>query len=468
MGSQKKLIAFLILTLTVAGVTCAAYMGAATSFPQNSSSENSANGALLFEIGVHIEPLRGQGRGQGDYNQQAFFERHVEDIRILARLVERYGGKLTVQAQTPFTLVAIRSGETLFADLESRDHEIALHFHEDAHLGANPETLPVGTWAATLAQEISYLKQAGATRVRYWSGGNLYPGVLDAAAVAGLDVMSDWKNPHTQQTNRLVVGVNPWRPSAGPSERDLAAFARHDSHGMIIYLPDGLYDPEGFASKRQIARKGGAPAYFDFITESLERSLRAAQPDRVNVFHITIHPGEFRGVAAEPYAAVDRFLAKVVNPLVVAGKVRWATFSEMADAFVRWEKTHPGVNPRKGARVDSVHVDLASLGKVERDITYCTVDSVPLKMNVYHPITAEQPVPALVYVHGGGWTGGDKASGAMEIRELVKRGYIVAAVNYRLAPEYKFPAQIEDMKCAVRFLRTNAQVYGLDADRIGA
>ena len=52
--------------------------------------------------------------------------------------------------------------------------------------------------------------------------------------------------------------------------------------------------------------------------------------------------------------------------------------------------------------------------------------------------------------------------------ELTQRGYLVASLNYRLAPKYKFPAQIEDVKCAIRHLRANAAEYNLDPDRIGA
>jgi len=459
MTMRKTLIAIMIVTLVLAGATYAVYMG---SIPylmalDGNSAENSAEPVLLFGIGIHIEPL-------GEYNQKVFFQHHVEDIRMLAGMAEKYGGVLTVQAQTPFTLMAIQSRETLFADLEAHGHEIALHFHEEAHLGQNPEALPVETWAEAMSQEISYIKQAGATKVLYWSGGNLYPGILDAVALAGLDVMSDWKNPHTQQTDALVVGVDPWRPAGGPTENSLVLFAKHDPQGKIVFLPDGSYDPQGFAAKRQMIAKGGDQAYFDFIKESLERSLDAAQPDRVNVFHITIHPGEFRGDPAHPYSVVDRFLAEVVNPLVVSGKVRWATFSQMADDFAGWEKTHPGVDPRNSG----VSIDQAS--KVERDATYCTVDGVQLKMDIYYPTTDKKPQPVLVYVHGGGWTKGNKGSGAgsLDIRELVRRGYFVAAINYRLAPQYKFPAQIEDVKCAIRFLRANAEKYGIDSERIGA
>ncbi len=61
---------------------------------------------------------------------------------------------------------------------------------------------------------------------------------------------------------------------------------------------------------------------------------------------MTVHPGEYRGTSGAPYALFDRWLAEVVDPLVAARKVRWATFGAMADAFVEWERSHAGVDPR--------------------------------------------------------------------------------------------------------------------------
>ena len=84
------------------------------------------------------------------------------------------------------------------------------------------------------------------------------------------------------------------------------------------------------------------------------------------------------------------------------------------------------------------------------------------------PLAARAPV--VVNIHGGSWRGGDKAQSENqpEIEDLAQRGFLVASVNYRLAPTYKFPAQIEDVKCAVRFLRANASRYQLNPDHIGA
>jgi acetyl esterase/lipase len=105
------------------------------------------------------------------------------------------------------------------------------------------------------------------------------------------------------------------------------------------------------------------------------------------------------------------------------------------------------------------------------DLTYCTTsDGVKLTMDLYQPRKMTAPAPAVLYVHGGGWTGGDKSDGAgLLFKEaLVRSGYIMAAINYRLAPKYTFPAQIEDVKCAVRHLRANAAIYNIDPERIGA
>src|SRR4051812_9694192 len=78
-------------------------------------------------------------------------------------------------------------------------------------------------------------------------------------------------------------------------------------------------------------------------------------------------------------------------------------------------------------------------GAVLRDVIYCTPGGLALKMDLYPPLnTPAGPTPVAVYVHGGGWSAGDKAdgSGALDIPELRDRGYLVAAVNYRLAPQY--------------------------------
>ena len=116
-------------------------------------------------------------------------------------------------------------------------------------------------------------------------------------------------------------------------------------------------------------------------------------------------------------------------------------------------------------------VNLPKPGETERDLTYCTTESgIELKLDISYPENLDSPAALVMYVHGGGWVSGDKNSGVGRrfLPFLLEQGYIVAAINYRLAPDHSFPAQIRDVKCAVRYLRANAQAYQLDPQRIGA
>lgn len=105
-------------------------------------------------------------------------------------------------------------------------------------------------------------------------------------------------------------------------------------------------------------------------------------------------------------------------------------------------------------------------GATLTDTEYCSIDSVSLKADIHYPVGVGPFIP-LVFVHGGGWTGGSKADMSNYVNAMTDAGYLVMAVDYRLAPTYKFPAQIQDIKCAVRYLRANANYYNIDAEKIG-
>jgi acetyl esterase/lipase len=102
------------------------------------------------------------------------------------------------------------------------------------------------------------------------------------------------------------------------------------------------------------------------------------------------------------------------------------------------------------------------------DLAYAEV-SPTQKLDLYLPQGAG-PFPAVIIVHGGGFMFGDKADPISKAGtdQLLDRGYAVAVVNYRLSGEAKAPAQIWDMKTAVRWLRAHAREYHLNADKFGA
>jgi acetyl esterase/lipase len=116
-------------------------------------------------------------------------------------------------------------------------------------------------------------------------------------------------------------------------------------------------------------------------------------------------------------------------------------------------------------------------------VTYCTQQGTRLAMDLYAPSAgAARPAPAVLYVHGGGFVLGDRtlgglggglanATGALlpQLRAaLNRRGFLVASIDYRLPPLSPWPAQLQDARCAVRFLRTHAGALGIDPGRIGA
>jgi acetyl esterase/lipase len=107
-----------------------------------------------------------------------------------------------------------------------------------------------------------------------------------------------------------------------------------------------------------------------------------------------------------------------------------------------------------------------TLGTADRDLTYC--NSQTLDLYIPH-VAGTRPVPLAIYVHGGGMTAGDKSDiSPIFLDALASAGYVVASVNYRLAPESKFPAQIEDVKCAIRYLRNHAPMYRVNGNEIFA
>jgi acetyl esterase/lipase len=103
--------------------------------------------------------------------------------------------------------------------------------------------------------------------------------------------------------------------------------------------------------------------------------------------------------------------------------------------------------------------------KVDRDLEYARVGGLSLKLDVYVPENAATPLPLLVWLHGGGWSEGSKTlcPGLF----FSSRGYVLASIDYRLTDVAPFPAQIEDCRAAIRWLRANASKYHIDPQRIG-
>lgn len=112
------------------------------------------------------------------------------------------------------------------------------------------------------------------------------------------------------------------------------------------------------------------------------------------------------------------------------------------------------------------NADTSAINKKYLDVAYAS-KSAAQKLDIYIPNSGTAPFPVVIQIHGGAFMSGDKASGELTpVLSALDRGYAVVSVNYRLSGEAKFPAQINDVKAAIRYIRANAAKYNLNADKI--
>lgn len=128
---------------------------------------------------------------------------------------------------------------------------------------------------------------------------------------------------------------------------------------------------------------------------------------------------------------------------------------------------------QKFVRVDeaSIRIPRADVSHIRRkwlDIAYASTSQAQ-KLDLYLPEEGDGPFPVIVHIHGGGFAIGDKRDiHLLPLLRGLQRGYAVASVNYRLSGEAIFPAGLQDVKAAIRWLRANSDQHQLDGDRIVA
>jgi len=110
---------------------------------------------------------------------------------------------------------------------------------------------------------------------------------------------------------------------------------------------------------------------------------------------------------------------------------------------------------------------LAEGVEIARDVVYAQMGGRELALDLYWHPAADEPEPLVIWVHGGAWMSGNK-TWMPPVLYLLDNGFAMASIDYRLSQEALFPAQIEDCKAAIRWLRANAARYNLNPDRIGA
>ena len=112
--------------------------------------------------------------------------------------------------------------------------------------------------------------------------------------------------------------------------------------------------------------------------------------------------------------------------------------------------------------------------RLEEDIVFASPGGVELALDVFRPVGAAAAkatggaLPAVVYVHGGGWRGGSRRAFWRHAAYFAERGWLGITPTYRFTPDHRYPAQLEDAQAAVRWLRERAGAFGIDPERVVA
>lgn len=147
-----------------------------------------------------------------------------------------------------------------------------------------------------------------------------------------------------------------------------------------------------------------------------------------------------------------------VCPLLVSLSLCFAVNGQAADAKAK---------SRASVSRTVVPTETLALLESHTNLTYARYGDRELQFDLYRPAKRGEKLPAIVCIHGGGWFQGNRNAMTPLAQTLAAKGFVTVTLSYRLSGEKKFPAQIEDCKAAVRWLRANADKFGVRSDAIG-
>jgi acetyl esterase/lipase len=122
--------------------------------------------------------------------------------------------------------------------------------------------------------------------------------------------------------------------------------------------------------------------------------------------------------------------------------------------------------PLAAAQSPDWALEFANHYAVQANIVYNVANNYENKLDLYARRDVRDPQPALIYIHGGGWTGGSKEGGFNKVLPYLEMGWTAVNVEYRLAKVSRAPAAVEDCLCALRWVAANSKQYHIDVNRI--
>jgi pectinesterase len=111
-------------------------------------------------------------------------------------------------------------------------------------------------------------------------------------------------------------------------------------------------------------------------------------------------------------------------------------------------------------------VDLHKQVKAVMNITYCTVNGRPLLLDVFSPVKYKGKLPAVLMIFGGGWRSGNRSMHIPMAKAIAANGYVVVTADYRLSTDALYPAAVNDLKTALKWMHANNEDYGINHNKI--
>jgi arylsulfatase len=218
-----------------------------------------------------------------------------------------------------------------------------------------------------------------------------------------------------------------------------------------------LHVPHEYLTVAAEPGRGGKPSnWANMKPQSIEnsgiRGIASRHGYRVEqtglaLYNLKSDPGELKNVAAENPAVVARLQAIIQ-----------AARADLGDSLT-------GVKPANLRPAGDVRVALPPGVKRTANVKYSTPPTGALLLDLYLPEKpAARPLPVVLWIHGGGWKAGSKEN--CPLVWLAAEGHAVVSIDYRLTYAATWPAQLDDSRAAIRWVRDNAATYGLDASRV--
>ena len=291
---------------------------------------------LLIAFQLHIEEVVERKPYDSD---RALFEKYADTLDRLASVFEKHGAKISIQTEKNFAIADVKFGRYILKELKERGHGVGVQSHmghhiRELHLNTDEEKL-----LYTLGVKEAVSRAIGCEPTNIGGGFEMENVNLLGVVEGGLGFtsMTAVEKPYNARTGKAPKWLHPWiLPPTQMMDLSDPSWLAHDPGGSIVYIPGWYANEVGFEID---CRKD--ENCFELATQSLYRALENVDCRFINVWWFSSHlyqTGRDEEEVERVLEAYDKWLTEVVDPLVKQGKVKWMTFDEIAELYLKWEK----------------------------------------------------------------------------------------------------------------------------------